>query len=184
MLHYDYQQNHVLKDKVLVRQETFRLCTGKSLYVFKYDNPCRMFFFKLTRYKVFDYFIIFMILFSTVMLAFEHPLDEPESAKETVLSTIDSIVTAIFCFEAFLKIVALGFIINGKNSYLRDSWNVLDFSIVLISLVSLSIDTDISFIKVLRVARILRPLRLIQKSQSLKVAITALMKAIPQIIRL
>lgn len=120
--------------------------------------------FKLTHQKLFDAFIILMILFSTVMLAFEHPLDEPDSAKLKVLSNIDLVVTIIFCLEALLKIVSLGFIINGKNSYLQDSWNILDFTIVLISLISLSIDTDISFIKVLRVARILRPLRLIQKS--------------------
>jgi len=123
-----------------------------------------MFMFKLTHQKLFDAFIILMILFSTVMLAFEHPLDEPDSAKLKVLSNIDLVVTIIFCLEALLKIVSLGFIINGKNSYLQDSWNILDFTIVLISLISLSIDTDISFIKVLRVARILRPLRLIQKS--------------------
>lgn len=93
-------------------------------------------------------------------------------------------MTLAFCTEALMKIIALGFVANGKDSYLRNSWNVLDICIVATSLISLSIDTDISFIKVLRVARILRPLRLINHAEGLKVAIHALFKAIPQIIRL
>lgn len=36
----------------------------------------------------------------------------------------------IFCFEAGIKIVALGFIFH-KGSYLRNGWNVMDFIVVL-----------------------------------------------------
>jgi len=35
----------------------------------------------------------------------------------------------IFCFEALLKIVALGFILH-KGSYLRSVWNIMDFVVV------------------------------------------------------
>ena len=70
-------------------------------------------------------------------------------------------MTSIFSLEALLKILTSGFLLNGKKSYLRDAWNVLDFTIVVLSIVSLNISADISFVKVLRVARILRPLRLI-----------------------
>lgn len=82
-----------------------------------------------------------------------------------------------------MKIITYGFIFNRKTSYLRDNWNVLDFSIVIFSLISMSMtESDVSFIKVLRVARILRPLRalrLINHVEGLKVAIQALFKAIP-----
>lgn len=37
---------------------------------------------------------------------------------------------SIFCFEAGIKIVALGFIFH-KGSYLRNGWNVMDFIVVL-----------------------------------------------------
>ena len=78
------------------------------------------------------------------------------------LTRIDYAMTAIFTVEALLKIITLGFLINGPKSYLRiEPWNVLDFLIVVISLISLGIDSDFSVVKVLRVARILRPLRLI-----------------------
>lgn len=105
--------------------------------------------------------IILFILVSTVTLAFEHPLEDPKSSTMEVLAKIDYGFTAVFCLEATLKIITLGFIMNGKNSYLLDSWNILDFIIVVFSLLGLVISADLSVVKVLRVARILRPLRLI-----------------------
>lgn len=36
----------------------------------------------------------------------------------------------IFCFEAGIKIIALGFVFH-KGSYLRNGWNVMDFVVVL-----------------------------------------------------
>ncbi|KAK6980044.1 voltage-dependent calcium channel type A subunit alpha-1, partial [Biomphalaria glabrata] len=35
----------------------------------------------------------------------------------------------IFCVEAFLKIIALGFCLH-KGSYLRNIWNIMDFVVV------------------------------------------------------
>ena len=80
-----------------------------------------------------------------------------------VINMIDLIMTIIFTCEAILKIITLGFLFNKKTCYLRNTWNILDFVIVIFAIISLTFDSNISFIKVLRVARILRPLRLIQK---------------------
>ena len=93
-------------------------------------------------------------------------------------------MTVIFTIEAMLKIITTGFLLNKKNSYLRNSWNILDFLIVSFALISSTMKADISFIKVLRVARILRPLRLIQRAQGLKLAIQSLFKSFPEIMRL
>ena len=148
------------------------------------DNPVRKFTSKLTSFWVFDAVIIMLILISTVTLAFEHPLEDPNSEKMQILEKIDIGMTAIFSLEALLKIITSGFLLNGKKSYLHNAWNILDFTIVIMSIVSLSIEANISFVKVLRVARILRPLRLIKHAESLKIAIKALFKSIPQIMRL
>lgn len=57
---------------------------------------------------------------------------------------------------------------RDKNSYLRDSWNRLDFAVVLFSIADLIIGnldaTSISFLKALRALRALRPLRIVTKS--------------------
>lgn len=42
---------------------------------------------------------------------------------------------AIFCVEASLKILALGFVMH-KNSYLRNIWNIMDFFVVVTGLVN------------------------------------------------
>lgn len=42
---------------------------------------------------------------------------------------MDIIFLAVYTFEAVLKIVAMGFVLND-NTYLRDLWNVLDFTII------------------------------------------------------
>ncbi|KRX07619.1 hypothetical protein PPERSA_11168 [Pseudocohnilembus persalinus] len=43
----------------------------------------------------------------------------------------------MFLTECALKIIASGFIINGEQSYLRNLWNVLDFLIVIFSVVGI-----------------------------------------------
>ena len=63
------------------------------------------------------------IVISTVTLAFEEPLEDPNSEKRIIIGLIDYVTTTIFTIEALLKIIALGFLFNGKRSYLRDSWN-------------------------------------------------------------
>ena len=47
---------------------------------------------------------------------------------------LGKVITFIFIGEYFLKVIAMGFII-GKNSYLRDNWNKLDFIVVATGLV-------------------------------------------------
>lgn len=71
-----------------------------------------------------------------------------------------------------VKIIAFGFIF-GKNSYLRDPWNVLDFIIVSTSLMPLVISINFS-VKSLRAIRVLRPLKTITKVRSLKMIVRTL----------
>lgn len=66
---------------------------------------------------------------------------------------------------------------NGKWSYLRRPWYVLDFVIVLISIVSQTpLSNDFKVIKVLRI------LRIISRNEGLKIAVRALYHALPNIL--
>lgn len=78
---------------------------------------------KLVIHKAFGIAIMVCIVISTVTLAFEGPLEDPKSEKRIMIGFIDYFTTTIFTIEALLKIIALGFLFNGKRSYLRDSWN-------------------------------------------------------------
>ena len=87
----------------------------------------------MVAHKLFDPFILFMIVFSTILLTLENPLDDPTSTKTEVLRYIDIVVTIIFVIECVLKITVWGFMLNGKESYIRNPWNVIDFAIVIFS---------------------------------------------------
>lgn len=79
-----------------------------------------------------------MIIVSTILLAIEDPFENPESTKNAVMGILDIILSIIFLFELLIKVVVLGFAFNGADSYMRNSWNVMDFIIVFFSMVSLA----------------------------------------------
>ena len=82
-----------------------------------------------------------------------------------------------FGIESVLKIVAYGFVMN-RNSYLRDHWNKLDFIIVICSFIDVFVDSiDLSFVKILRLLRALRPLRLISQNKSMRLLVTTLINS-------
>jgi hypothetical protein len=157
---------------------------GHSLLCFGPDNIIRSFCNNLIQRKAFDWVIMFFIFFSTILLCMESPTYDPESSYMLTLGKIDYVMTAVFVVEMCIKIIAVGFVKNGAKSYLLDSWNILDFIIVLCSLLSLILSAwiDIAYLKVFRMLRILRPLRLINRQKQLKLAITSLMKSIPDIV--
>lgn len=97
-------------------------------------------------------------------------------------------MTACFFVEFILKIIAMGFLWNGKKSYLKNNWNVLDFIILLSSILSyieLALDETSSYITVLQIIKLMRllkaimPLKLISKNDGLKIALKTLMASVP-----
>ena len=111
-----------------------------------------------------------LIVFSTILLTVESPRDDPTGEKAGILKIIDIIVTAIFTWELVIKVIVYGFIINGPDSYLREPWSQLDFIIVTFSIISLSFtNVKLGFIKILRMLRVLRPLRMISRNPGLKI---------------
>ena len=83
-----------------------------------------------------------------------------------------------------IKVISLGYAMD-KGSYLRDSWNILDFCIVFSSLIDMSLSTiNLPFIKVIRLLRILRPLRFISHNKDLKLIVVALLESINSIINI
>lgn len=76
----------------------------------------------------------------------------------------------------------MGFIMS-KGSYLRETWNQLDFLIVVCSLLELAIaGVDLSIIRIFRLLRTLRPLRFISHNISMKLVVTALLESLVAII--
>lgn len=91
-------------------------------------------------------------------------------------------MTSAFLTEAVLKIIAFGLLFCGSTSYLRNGWNIADFSIAILSLISLTLTSqNLSVIKVFRLLKVLRPLRVISKNEGLRISVRSLAIAIPGI---
>ena len=107
-----------------------KVISGTSLCIFSKKNLLRARLGKIAKHENFETFILAMIIFSTITLTLEHPLDNPEALKVRILSYIDIAVSTIFILEAIIKILTFGFLFNGRDSYLRSAWNIMDFVIV------------------------------------------------------
>jgi voltage-dependent calcium channel T type alpha-1G len=153
---------------------------GKSLYLFSPDNKMRIFLSKVIAHPVFDNFILVLILISTILLTLDSPLDDPKSNRVYVLDIFDTVMTVLFIIELLVKNIVFGFACNGPQSYIRGGWNMMDGLIVLLSIFKfLPIDAELGFIKVMRLLRVIRPLRLLTKYQGMRVAVESLIKSIP-----
>jgi hypothetical protein len=100
-------------------------------------------------------------------------LDDPLAADSTPTQKVmENIFLVLYCTEMGLKILAYGFIFN-PGSYLRDAWNILDFVIVVTSLLPFFITLSFS-VNSLRAIRVLRPLKTITKVKVLKMIVKTL----------
>ena len=150
---------------------------GKSLYLFDPTSTFRLKLYNLSKHKSFDNSVILVILISSLLLALDDPMT---SQKNPFLLYLDIIITVIFTFEALVKIIVYGLILNGPGSYLRSASNCLDLIVIFFSAIVYLPSASRSFekVKVLRVIRVLRPLKLIIKNDDLKMAINAMFNSI------
>ena len=123
----------IIAPKAVEKSKTAEKLKGKSVYLLSGTNRLRIFFSKIVAHRYFDPVVLFFILFSTLTMTVDSPLNDPNGKLAYVLNIIDIAVTCIFSIEALLKILVNGLIMNGETSYLRNSWNIMDFIIVAFS---------------------------------------------------
>lgn len=133
--------------------------------VFLYESKIRVRCKNLVTHKYFERVMLLIIFVTTLQLAVDNPLSDPDSFLQKFLYWLDICLTLIFIAEAGMKIIAYGFALCGSTSYIRSSWNALDLGIVIISMTSLMLPTtNLNSIKVIRLMKILRPLRVISRN--------------------
>ncbi|KOO32786.1 sodium channel protein type 9 subunit alpha [Chrysochromulina tobinii] len=156
---------------------------GVSLFCLGPANGFRQGCRWIAEHSIFDQFIILLIIASSVCLAIDVPRLDPDSELKAQLDRLNLIFTALFVLEMMLKIVAYGFLFTPK-AYLKQGWNILDFFIVMISILGLLADIVPVFgkLKCLRILRVLRPLRLLARHPGMKILITSLIKTLPSVV--
>jgi hypothetical protein len=119
-------------------------------------------------HPIFDFGVLFIIMLNCVtMITSDASKEETEAQKK-----IELIFQILYTIEMVLKILALGFLF-GKDAYLTNIWNQLDFLIVSTGYLSMiqgagggGGDVQVSG---LRAFRVLRPLRTVTKIEGLRV---------------
>ncbi|XGW27420.1 hypothetical protein V3C99_007763 [Haemonchus contortus] len=163
-----------------MRQSNVVERSERSLLCLSLNNPIRKICIAVVEWRPFEYLILLMICANCIALAVYQPYPAQDSdSKNTILEQIEYLFIVVFTIECILKVVALGFICH-PGAYLRNAWNILDFIIVVIGLVStiLSRMNIQGFdVKALRAFRVLRPLRLVSGVPSLQVVLNAILRA-------
>uniref|UniRef100_A0A158P6U9 Voltage-dependent L-type calcium channel subunit alpha n=1 Tax=Angiostrongylus cantonensis TaxID=6313 RepID=A0A158P6U9_ANGCA len=163
-----------------LRQSNVVERSERSLLCLSLNNPLRKICIAIVEWRPFEYLILMMICANCIALAVYQPYPAQDSdSKNTILEQIEYLFIVVFTIECILKVVALGFICH-PGAYLRNAWNILDFIIVVIGLVStiLSRMNIQGFdVKALRAFRVLRPLRLVSGVPSLQVVLNAILRA-------
>uniref|UniRef100_A0A8C3B3N5 Calcium voltage-gated channel subunit alpha1 E n=1 Tax=Cyclopterus lumpus TaxID=8103 RepID=A0A8C3B3N5_CYCLU len=155
------------------------LTVNRSLFIFAEDNFIRKTARRFIEWPYPSYMILATITANCVVLALEQHLpgeDKTPMAKR--LEKTEPYFIGTFCFEAGIKLVALGFVFH-KGSYLRNGWNVMDFIVVLSGILAtagahMNIPVDL---RTLRAVRVLRPLKLVSGIPSLQIVLKSIMKA-------
>ncbi|CAG9330459.1 unnamed protein product [Blepharisma stoltei] len=153
---------------------------SRSFWIFSKENKLRKFCYRLSNHHAFEVCALIVIALSTAKLIWDTYLFDvdPNNIKITISNNLDIAFTCIFGLEMAIKSISMGFVIS-KGSYLRNHWCQLDFAIVILSITDLAL-TDFSWpmIKVLRLLRILRPLRIITHNVQMKIMINALIESL------
>ncbi|XP_077944335.1 voltage-dependent N-type calcium channel subunit alpha-1B isoform X7 [Gasterosteus aculeatus] len=158
------------------------LTVNRSLFIFREDNLIRKYAKRITEWPPFEYMILATIIANCIVLALEQHL--PASDKTPMSERLDDTepyFIGIFCFEAAIKIIALGFAFH-KGSYLRNGWNVMDFVVVLTGILA-TVGSDFD-LRTLRAVRVLRPLKLVSGIPSLQVVLKSIMKAMVPLLQI
>ncbi|XP_035417257.1 voltage-dependent L-type calcium channel subunit alpha-1S [Cygnus atratus] len=161
----------------------------RALFCLTLQNPLRKACISIVEWKPFEIIILLTIFANCVALAIYLPMPEDDTnVANSSLEKIEYAFLIFFAIEAMLKIIAYGFLFH-TDAYLRNGWNVLDFSIVSLGLFTMTLEQINAKqggssggkggfdVKALRAFRVLRPLRLVSGVPSLQVVLNSIIKA-------
>ncbi|XP_075447765.1 sodium channel protein type 8 subunit alpha isoform X4 [Ascaphus truei] len=156
---------------VLNRGKTiFRFSATPAMYIISPFNPFRKFAIKILIHSVFSMIIMLTILTNCVFMTFSNPPDWSKQVEYTF--------TGIYTFESLVKMIARGFCIDSFT-FLRDPWNWLDFSVIMMAYVTEFV--DLGNVSALRTFRVLRALKTISVIPGLKTIVGALIQSVKKL---
>jgi len=134
-------------------------------------GPIQGFLKRIVEARWFQNAITVVILLAGVLVGVE-TYQGFAARHHVVIGILDWIIIAIFVAEVVLKMGAHG---RRPWRYFLDPWNVFDFLIV----AACFLPVDAQYVMVLRLARLLRVLKLVRALPKLQVLVGALLRSIP-----
>ena len=107
---------------------------ASSFFILPAQWTPRIVVFNIIKTKGFEAAVIILILANCVFLALEDPRRPPPAWA----ASVELFFSIAFTVEMVIKWFALGFVLH-KGSYLRNSWNMLDFVNYFVFIIQLSV---------------------------------------------
>ncbi|XP_056913565.1 sodium channel, voltage gated, type XII, alpha a isoform X4 [Takifugu flavidus] len=162
--YYKNQRTFIVLNK---GKALFRFSATSALYIFSPFHFLRAIAVRILVHSLFSLFIMFTILTNCFFMAMSDPAPWTKYLEYTF--------TAIYTFESVIKIFARGFCLV-PFSFLRDPWNWLDFTVIVMAYVTEFV--DLGNVSALRTFRVLRALKTISVIPGLKTIVGALIQSV------
>jgi voltage-gated sodium channel len=129
-------------------------------------------FQRIHQNKSFELFVISIIIFSALVVGLKTYSISPLMLQ--IISVLDWSISIFFLIEITIRFISE----ENKKDFFKNGWNIFDTLIVTISLIPIE-DSEMAVVG--RLIRIFRVLRMISIIPELRILLTSLMKAMPQL---
>ena len=171
----EFAMNTPLKS-VLSRMEEKYGDESASFFLFGPTNPFRVACTRLRVSKSFEILITLVIACSAAMVAYEGAPGSLSEEELRVIQSMDYIFLGLFWIECFVRSVSRGFILS-KNAYITVGWNKLDLVVIVLCTISAIIPELRELQGIVKLGRLLRPLRLLDQYEGMHIIFKALTMA-------
>ncbi|XP_012590773.1 PREDICTED: sodium channel protein type 11 subunit alpha isoform X2 [Condylura cristata] len=162
---------------VLNKKRTiYRFSAKRALFIFGPFNSVRSLAIRISVHSLFSLFIICTVVINCVFMASARGKESGNQGADIA----EFVFTGIYIFEALIKILARGLILD-EFSFLRDPWNWLDSIVITTALVSCIPGVTVS-LSSLRTFRVFRALKAISVVSGLKVIVGALLRSVKKLV--
>ena len=131
-------------------------------------NAIKQFCCKVSTNRVFELFIIAIILVNSLLIGVETYTVNP------TITLIQNIILGIFTVEILMRYVAA----PDNKTFFTGGWNIFDLSLVLIGYIPEDLMPNASMAMAFRVLRVFRVLRLLRTCKEIKLIISVLVKSL------
>jgi len=151
----------------------------RVLFMLSPENPVRRLFVYIGDHFLFSFIIHVAIVISCFFLfiapsAEDDPWFDLNVVSRSVQIVLNTTFTIIFTVEFVVRVMSQGLLLT-KNAYLKSGWNILDTTVLVFAWMDeTNVIKNASVGKVFRLARALRPLRLMKRNVGMRIIIDAL----------